>query len=517
MSPNKRIFLNIVATYGRSLYALIIGLFCGRWTLMALGEVDYGLYGVVGGLTAFIAFLNGILAGSIGRFYAFSVGVAQKTGCAEKGLAECRRWFTVAVSVHTVIPLVLMAVGYPLGAWAIQNYLTIPADRISDCIWVFRFVCVSCLLGMVSVPLNAMYGAKQYIAELTVYSFITTTLNAVFLYYMVTHSGIWLKKYAFWSCLLSIGPSLIIGWRAVVLFEECRIVPSHLFKWRDIVELLSFAGWNFFGALGNLLKGQGIAVLVNKMLGPVYNATMSIANSVTGHAQTLAGAMAGAFMPAITNACGAADRPRMVHLMHTTCKFGAVLLLPFALPIALEIDEIMVLWLKNPPPGVGLLVNWLLLVMLLENLTTGHWTIIGANGKIAAYQFTVGICFILTLPLAWLFMKLGWRIGSVGYALFTTLAAVAIIRLVAVKLLLGVSPNYWIFRILLPVAGASLVAGAVGSLPRWTMAPSFFRLCCTTLMTECVLLPLMFFFVFDASERNFLLSKLKCLLARFKA
>lgn len=38
MTANRRIFLNIIATYGRSLYALVIGLFCGRWTLMALGE-----------------------------------------------------------------------------------------------------------------------------------------------------------------------------------------------------------------------------------------------------------------------------------------------------------------------------------------------------------------------------------------------------------------------------------------------------------------------------------------------
>ena len=76
MSPNRRIFLNIVATYGRSLYALVIGLFCGRWTLMALGEVDYGLYGVVGGMTAFVSFLNGVMAGGVGRFYAVSVGAA---------------------------------------------------------------------------------------------------------------------------------------------------------------------------------------------------------------------------------------------------------------------------------------------------------------------------------------------------------------------------------------------------------------------------------------------------------
>ena len=48
MSPNRRIFLNIIATYGRSLYALVIGLFCGRWTLMEFGETDYGLMGVGG-------------------------------------------------------------------------------------------------------------------------------------------------------------------------------------------------------------------------------------------------------------------------------------------------------------------------------------------------------------------------------------------------------------------------------------------------------------------------------------
>lgn len=63
MTQNRRIALNIFATYGRSLYALVIGLFCGRWTLMALEEVDYGLIGVVGGLMAFIAFLNEIKTG----------------------------------------------------------------------------------------------------------------------------------------------------------------------------------------------------------------------------------------------------------------------------------------------------------------------------------------------------------------------------------------------------------------------------------------------------------------------
>ena len=37
MSPNRRIILNILATYGRSLYALVCGLFISRWVLAALG------------------------------------------------------------------------------------------------------------------------------------------------------------------------------------------------------------------------------------------------------------------------------------------------------------------------------------------------------------------------------------------------------------------------------------------------------------------------------------------------
>ena len=67
MTANRRIFLNIIATYGRSLYALVLGLFTARWALQALGQVDFGLYGVVGGLTAFIVYLNGILAGAMRR------------------------------------------------------------------------------------------------------------------------------------------------------------------------------------------------------------------------------------------------------------------------------------------------------------------------------------------------------------------------------------------------------------------------------------------------------------------
>ena len=50
MTQNRRILLNIVATYGRSLYALVCGLFISRWVLAALGKTDFGVCGVVVGM-----------------------------------------------------------------------------------------------------------------------------------------------------------------------------------------------------------------------------------------------------------------------------------------------------------------------------------------------------------------------------------------------------------------------------------------------------------------------------------
>ena len=73
MTQNRRILLNIAATYGRSLYALVCGLFISRWVLAALGKTDFGVCGVVGGMTVIE-----LLAGTMRRGrVAFAAGNRQ--------------------------------------------------------------------------------------------------------------------------------------------------------------------------------------------------------------------------------------------------------------------------------------------------------------------------------------------------------------------------------------------------------------------------------------------------------
>ena len=88
MIPNRRIFLNIIATYGRSLYALVCGLFVSRWVLAAAGKSEFGVCGVVGGMK-----VNELLAGTMRRGRGGIVAV----GCSSMGRAAWEEKTTVAI------------------------------------------------------------------------------------------------------------------------------------------------------------------------------------------------------------------------------------------------------------------------------------------------------------------------------------------------------------------------------------------------------------------------------------
>ena len=66
MSPNRRIFLSIIATYGRSLYALVCGVFVSRW-MSAAEKSEFGVCGVVGGMMV-IELLAGTMRRRRGRW-----------------------------------------------------------------------------------------------------------------------------------------------------------------------------------------------------------------------------------------------------------------------------------------------------------------------------------------------------------------------------------------------------------------------------------------------------------------
>ena len=508
MSPNRRIFLNVIATYGRSLYVTAIGIFSVRWVLKSLGHVDYGLVGVVGGLVGFVSFLNTLMAASVGRYFAVNIGVSKKCEDSSAGLEICRRWFNTALLIHGVLATALVAIGYPIGEWAVRSFLRIPPEKVEACVWVWRYACCSCFVSMVCVPFQAMFTAKQEIAEMTIYNVLATTFNAIFLYYMVTHAGEWLTKYSAWNSFIVAAPIVAISIRAMTKYQECRFCKDYLWDYVRVKELLAFSAARFWVGLCGMIGSQGQAILVNKYMGPTYNSSMTIGNGVANHANTFAAALSTAFWPAIANKAGEGDIHSLKKLSFQTCRFGTVLIMLFAMPLALEINYVLSLWLESPPP----FADWICLVVLfrfvLDKMTEGYEMAIYALGdNVMPYCWIFGWAGVFTAGVAWICFMLGIGMLSIVIGLTVSKIITCVGRLWCGSKFPGFSCREWFYNVFLKLFIVGSVVILCGFVVRENVEMSFARLVLVVLVCEVILIPLSWRYVLSIKERQYVLCR----------
>lgn len=502
MTVNKRIVLNTIATYGRSMFGVVCGVFSTRWVLEALGQEDFGLYGVVGSMVMFIAFLNIQFASAIGRFYAFVIGKAQIQSESIFALEECRSWFSTGVFIHTFLPLALVLIGYPFGVYAMrQGLLSIPSDRLSDCIWLWRIVCLSTFIGMINVPFQAMYVAKQYIAELTIYSFIQTIVRTALIYYMVCNPGEWLVRYGWIMCLTAVMPQMVISFRALYVFKECRFRFRSAISLSRILQLGSFAFWQGIGGLGFLASHQAMSVLINNYYGACTAGSFSVSQTVSGEAASLTGALQGAFTPAITTMYGAGDMELARKMAFRVCKVGTLLTLMFGLPMAIEIEEILIMWLKDPPPNSAAMCVCTIVFIVIEKLTCGHLVLINASGQVAKSQALRGVLRMSAILMALLAAVLNFSapIAIVALPISAIIVDIGDVWIARSKVRMGIVE--WARHIVIPIAIVTFISLCAGLLPRCFLPISFTRLAISTFITLFVLIVLVWHIVLDGSER----------------
>ncbi len=501
MKPSQRIVFNTAATYTRSIITVALSLFSSRWIFNGLGQTDYGIFSVVGSLIIFVVFFNSLMATSTGRHYAFAVG--------QGNTEEVNRWFNAAVSIHLCFAVILTIMGWPIGEYFIAHVLNIPAERLATSLSVFRVSLISAFVGMIAVPFTAMFTAKQRIAELAAWGLLQTLLIFMLAWWLkyVTHDK--LLFYAICMVAILLFVQLIQISRAICVFNECNIDRGKWFDKKRTREIVSFAGWNLIGNLGGMLRDQGTAILLNLFFGPKANAAYSIANQVSNQTTQLSGSMMGAFMPEIISSEGRGDRQRMLDLSLRTCKFGAILVVMFAVPLIIEMNYVLKLWLINPPIHAALFCQLILFTFLIDRLSGGYMLAVHAHGKIAVYQSTLGCVLVFTLPLAWIFLKLGFSPPSVGVAFVITMIIITIGRVFWVRHLFGVPVKKWLQSVLIPssIVTATATLGAI--IPSLYLPSSFTRLIFTIVGSACFYALSVGFFALDHRERIFFKKNIK--------
>lgn len=516
MQSSKRIILNTAASYGNSVVAIVFALFSTRWILLALGQADFGLYGVVGSIILLITYVSVTLSIGVARFYAYSIGqgAAQSK---EESTEELKRWFNTALSMHLVLPILLIGIGWPTGEYAIKNWLTVPLDRLDSCLWVFRASLVSAFMSVLAVPFVAMYTAHQRIFELALFGILRTFSVFAVSWYLLTVSSDRLIFYAI--CMMTINTSipLVQIIRAVFHYDACRVKFTYMYNTDYLKKLFQYVGWKMFGMSCYTLRAQGTPILVNLQFGPLVNAAYNLAFALSTQASSLSTAMTQAFQPAIVSAEGSGSRGKMLSMAMQACKFGSLLVLLFTIPLILEMETLLKLWLKTPPEYAGSLCQWMLSMLVVDRMTGGHMLAVNARGKMAAYELFQGLSFISALPLMWVFFHFGHGPVSIGYSLFITMNACCLGRVLFAKFLLDFPIMEWMRQVFCPVLLTVIVSSALGSTVMLLFEMGFMRLVLTSVVTGCVSSLIGWCCFFDRSERDYVLNGSRGLAFKFIA
>lgn len=278
--------------------------------------------------------------------------------------------------------------------------------------------------------------------------------------------------------------------------------------------LFSYAGWKTLGTSCVVMRGQGIPILVNLYFGPAINASYAVAHRLSTQTISFSTALLHAFQPAVVSAEGKGNRTAMLELAIQVCKFGSLLVLLFAIPLIIEVDTLLVLWLQSPPEYSGVLCQWMLAMLIVDKMTSGHMLAVNAYGKIATYEIIQGTLLFMALPASWLLFELDMGPTALGYALFGTMALYCGGRLFFAKSLVQLSIRIWLRQVGVPVAILIAAAGATGHAIAQLYPAGFIRLCITTAACSIVTISLAWPVLLKKSEQDFVTDILRRLTKR---
>ena len=392
-----KIARNTLMLYVRMLVLMLVGLYTSRVVLGALGEDDFGVYNVVGGVVSMFTIISGALNSAVSRFITFEMG---------KGAdAQLNKVYYTAVTIQLILAAVVVLLAEPLGLWFIDNKMTIDPSRIPAARWVLHFSLLAFVINLMSVPQMASITAHEHMSAYA-YIGILDGLLRLGVAFLILHSPI--DRLIYYAALMA-GVVLIVrlayGLYCRLHFEECRYRP--VFDRPLIKEMFSFAGWNFIGVTSGVLRDHGGNILVNLFSGPAVNAARGVAVQLNGAVQGFVTNFMTAVNPQITKSYAAGEKEYMFSLVRRSSRMSFFLLFLIALPVIFNADYLLSIWLKEVPEHSSLFVQLFLIFALSESLSNPMITAMLATGNIRNYQLVVGGIQLLNLPVSYVCLRMG--------------------------------------------------------------------------------------------------------------
>lgn len=405
-AANKAI-INVGILYGKAILTAGLVLLSTRWILQALGEEDYGVYNLVGGIIAMFSFLNVAMVAASQRFLSFAIGQNRNE--------VLNNTFKASVILHIVIGIIVLFLFEIMGRYLMCNHLSIPGNKLNDAIIVLHCLSITAFLTITTVPYQAILNSHENMLTISLINIYESVMNIGIAVILLKYYGNRLILYAVLVMVLTLSSMIITRYYCHRFYPEVR---GNLLSFKDfhlLKKMFSFAGWNFIGSISSLLRNQGLAMLMNSFFGIIVNASYGIATQVNGQAQFFSRTIIRALQPQIVKSEGANDRARMIRISLTTCKIPFLILSLVIVPLFVEMDFVLSLWLTEIPKYTTVFCKIILLITLIGQLKMGLSIAIESVGNIKWYQIVCGGLHFIVLPVAWFCYKQG---ESAAYGLY---------------------------------------------------------------------------------------------------
>ena len=496
-ATNKRIAKNTLMLYVRMLFTMGVSLFTSRVVLQTLGVEDYGINSVVGGVITMFTFINGAMVSSTQRYLNFELA---------RGNAErLRSVFNTSLQIHALIALAIVLLGETVGLWFLKEKLVIPEARMTAAMWVYQCSILSCAVGIMSAPYNADIIAHEKMSAFAYISILDVSLKLLIVYLLVVLPFDKLIVMAVLTLLVQLLIRYIYSRYCHTHFKETYFqarIDKPLFK-----EMSGFAGWSFWGNLAFILYTQGLNMMLNIFFGPIVNAARGIAVQVQSAVQQFVSGFQTALNPQITKNYASGNLEQMHSLMFRSARFSFLLLFFLSLPVLLETNFLLTLWLKTVPEDAVIFTQIMICISLIY--TTANPCVVAnqATGKVKIYQMVVGGILLMILPISYIILKLGAPAYSVFLVHFFVESVAQFSRMYMLRKLINLPMWQYMKNIYIPIVTTVTVAIILPIIVRMQVEEGWLRLIAVGFTCVFSVGLSAFFIGFTKHERVFFLDK----------
>ena len=499
---NKRIAKNTIMLYFRMLLIMAVHLYTSRVVLRALGVEDYGIYNVVGGVVAMFSVLSGSLTAAISRFITFELGTGNKE--------KLTRVFSTSVTIQLGLSIIILFLAETIGLWFLNYKMVIPESRLYAANSVFQLSLLTFVINLISVPYNATIIAHEKMSAFAYISIFEAVCKLIIAYCIVISPIDKLIAYSIMLTALAVIIRLIYGVYCTNRFEECSyhfIYDHNLLK-----QMFGFAGWNFIGASSAILRDQGGNIVINLFCGPAVNAARGIAFQVNAATTSFVYNFMTALNPQITKSYASGEQNYLMTLLFQGSRLSYYILLLISLPVIINTNYILQLWLGQAPEHTVAFVRLVLIFGMSESISSPLVTAMLATGNIRNYQLVVGGLQMMNFPVSYLLLRLG--------AIPETVLIVAIVisqlclasRLYMLRRMIGLKAREFIKKVYFNVITVTFLSAIIPCITARYIDENTANFIFISVVAITVTLVVEFFIGCTSKERSFVVSKIKTII-----